>query len=54
MANEQGAIAQERHVLAEDCKQELSEATRSLETVKQELPTMQDRKDNLQGEIERL
>ena len=48
MANEHGAIAQELHVLAEDCKQELSEATRSLETVKQ------DRKDTLQGEIERL
>lgn len=54
MANEHGAIAQELHVLAEDCKQELSEATRSLETVKQELSTMQDRKDTLQGEIERL
>lgn len=54
MANEHGAIAQELHVLAEDCKQELSEATRSLETVKQELSTMQDRKDSLQGEIERL
>ena len=40
MANEHGAIAQELHVLAEDCKQELS--------------TMQDRKDTLQGEIERL
>ncbi|PBG44777.1 hypothetical protein BGU93_18915 [Clostridioides difficile] len=44
-ANEHGAIEQELHVLAEDCKQELSEATRSLETVKQELSTMQDRKD---------
>lgn len=54
MANEHGAIAQELHVLAEDCKQELAEATRSLETVKQELSTMQDRKDTLQGEIERL
>lgn len=54
MANEHGAIAQELHVLAEDCKQELSEATRSLETVKQELSTMQDRKDTLRGEIERL
>lgn len=54
MANEHGAIAQELHVLAEDCKQELSEAARSLETVKQELSTMQDRKDTLQGEIERL
>lgn len=54
MANEHGAIVQELHVLAEDCKQELSEATRSLETVKQELSTMQDRKDTLQGEIERL
>lgn len=54
MANEHGAIAQELHVLAEDCKQELSEATRSLETVKQELSTMQDRKDTLQGEIEGL
>lgn len=54
MANEHGAIAQELRVLAEDCKQELSEATRSLETVKQELSTMQDRKDTLQGEIERL
>lgn len=54
MANEHGAIAQELHVLAENCKQELSEATRSLETVKQELSTMQDRKDTLQGEIERL
>lgn len=54
MANEHGAIAQELHVLTEDCKRELSEATRSLETVKQELSTMQDRKDTLQGEIERL
>lgn len=54
MANEHGAIAQELHVLAEDCKQELSEATRSLETVKQELSTMRDRKDTLQSEIERL
>lgn len=54
MANEHGAIAQELHVLTEDCKQELSEATRSLETVKQELSTMQDRKDTLQGEIKRL
>lgn len=54
MVNEHGAIAQELRVLAEDCKQELSEATRSLETVKQELSAMQDRKDTLQGEIERL
>lgn len=54
MANEHGAIAQELHVLAEDCKQELLEATRSLEAVKQELSTMQDRKDTLQGEIKRL
>lgn len=54
MANEHGAIAQELHVLAENCKQELSEATRSLKTVKQELSAMQDRKDTLQGEIERL
>lgn len=54
MANEHEAIAQELHVLAEDCKQELSEATRSLETVKQELSTVQDRKDALQGEAERL
>ena len=54
MANEHGAIAQEFRVLAEDCKQELSEATRSLETVKHELSTTQDRKDALQGEAERL
>lgn len=54
MANEHGAIAQELYVLAEDYKRELSETTRSLETVKQELSTMQDRKDTLQGEIERL
>ena len=54
MANEHGEIAQELQIIAEDCKQELSEATRSLETVKQELSTMQDRKDTLQGEIERL
>lgn len=54
MANEHEAIAQELHVLAEDCKQELSEATRSLETVKQELSTVQDRKDALQAEAERL
>lgn len=54
MANEHGAIAQELQIIAEDCKQELSEATRSLETVKQELSTMQDRKDTLQGETERL
>lgn len=54
MANEHGAIAQELQIIAEDCKQELSEATRSLETVKQELSAMQDKKDTLQGEIERL
>lgn len=54
MANEHEAITQELHVLAEDCKQELSEATRSLETAKQELSTVQDRKDALQGEAERL
>lgn len=54
MANEHGAIAQELQIIAEDCKQELSEATRSLETVKQELSTMQGRKDTLQDEIERL
>lgn len=54
MVNEHGAIAQELRVLAEDCKQELSEATRSLETAKQELSTVQDRKDALQGEAERL
>lgn len=54
MANEHGAIAQELQIIAEDCRQELSEATRSLETVKQELSAMQDRKDTLQGEIERL
>lgn len=54
MANEHGAIAQELQIIAEDCKQELSEATRSLEMVKQELSAMQDRKDTLQGEIERL
>lgn len=54
MANEHGAIAQELQIIAEDCKQELSEATRSLKTVKQELSAMQDRKDTLQGEIERL
>lgn len=54
MVNEHGAITQELRVLAEDYKQELSEATRSLETVKQELSTMQYRKDALQGEAERL
>lgn len=54
MVNEHGAITQELRVLAEDCKQELSEATRSLETAKQELSTVQDRKDALQGEAERL
>lgn len=54
MANEHGAITQELQIIAEDCKRELSEATRSLETVKQELSAMQDRKDTLQGEIERL
>lgn len=54
MVNEHGAIAQELRVLTEDCKQELSEATRSLETAKQELSTVQDRKDALQGEAERL
>lgn len=54
MANEHGAIAQELQIIAEDCKQELSEATRSLEMVKQELSAMQGRKDTLQGEIERL
>lgn len=54
MANEHGAIAQELQIIAGEYKQELSEATRSLETVKQELSTMQDRKDTLQGEIERL
>lgn len=35
-------------------RQELSDAVRSLETVKQALSTMQDRKSALQGEIERL
>lgn len=54
MANEHGTIAQELQIIAEDCKQELSEATRSLEAVKQELSAMQDKKDTLQGEIERL
>lgn len=54
MANEHGAIAQELQIIAEDCKQELSEATRSLEAVKQELSAMQDKKDTLQDEIERL
>ena len=54
MANEHGAIAQELQIIAEDCKQELSEATRSLEAVKRELSAMQDKKDTLQGEIERL
>lgn len=54
MANEHGAIAQELQIIAGEYKQELSEATRSLETVKQELSTMQDRKNTLQGEIERL
>ena len=54
MANEHGAIAQELQIIAEDCKQELSEATRSLEAVKQELSAMQDKKDTLQGEIEHL
>ena len=54
MANEHGAIAQELQIITEDCKQELSEATRSLEAVKQELSAMQDKKDTLQGEIERL
>lgn len=54
MANEHGAIAQELQIITEDCKRELSEATRSLETVKQELSAMQDRRDTLQGEIERL
>lgn len=54
MANEHGAIAQELQIIAEDCKQELSEATRSLEAVKQELSAMRDKKDTLQGEIERL
>lgn len=54
MANEHGAIAQELQIITEDCKRELSEATRSLEMVKQELSAMQDRKDTLQGEIERL
>lgn len=54
MVNEHGAITQELRVLAEDYKQELSEATRSLETVKQELSAMQYRKDALQGEAERL
>lgn len=54
MANEHGAIAQELQIIAGEYKQELSEATRSLETVKQELSTMQDRKTALQGEIERL
>lgn len=54
MANEHGVIAQELQVIAEDYKQELSETTRSLETVKQELSAMQDRKDTLQGEITAL
>ena len=54
MANEHGAIAQELCVLAEDYKQELSEATRSLETVKEELSLMESQKDALRGEITAL
>jgi DNA repair exonuclease SbcCD ATPase subunit len=54
MANEYGEIAQELQTVTDNCKQELSEASRSLEMVKQELSTMQEKRDALQGEIERL
>lgn len=54
MVNEYGAIAQDLQRDAEDSRQELAEATRSLEMVKQELSTMQDQKDALRGEIEGL
>ncbi len=54
MANEYGEIAQELQTVTDNCKRELSEASRSLEMVKQELSTMQEKRDALQGEIERL
>lgn len=54
MANEYGEIAQELQTVTDNCKQELSEASRSLEMVKRELSTMQEKRVALQGEIERL
>lgn len=54
MANEYGAIAQELQVVAEDYKQELSEATRSLEVVKNDIQGLESKKMALQGEIVRL
>ena len=54
MANEYGEIAQELQTVTDNCKQELSDASRSLEMVKQELSTMQGKRVALQGEIERL
>ena len=54
MANEYGEIAQELQTVTDTCKQELSEASRSLEMVKHELSTMQEKRDALQAEIERL
>lgn len=54
MVNECGAIAQELQIDAEQSRQELAEATRSLEMVKQELSTMQGQKEALQGEITAL
>jgi len=54
MANEYGAIAQELQRDAEDSRQTLQEATRSLETVKEDISLMEAQKNALQGEIEGL
>jgi vacuolar-type H+-ATPase subunit D/Vma8 len=54
MANEYGEIAQELQTVTDNCKQELSEASRSLEMVKRELSTIQEKRDALQSEIEGL
>lgn len=54
MANEYGAVAQDLQREAQESRQELAEATRSLEAVKQELSTMEAQKTALRGEIEGL
>lgn len=54
MANEYAGIAQDFQHMIREGEQELAEATRSLETVKQELSTMEAQKTALRGEIEGL
>ena len=54
MANEYAGLAQDFQHMIREGEQELAEATRSLETVKQELSTMEAQKDALRGEIEGL